>query len=272
MNQSPRLAGIAAALAGALSSMAQLPSSVDISMQHDEANQMLRINLRANDLAFSSLLSNLVFTVRWPESSTASLAFGSSTWCPLPSVAFPMSGSAAVTPGNGFHYRTWTSIGLATLGSIEDEGGCSQSLPADEWVEVYSIPINNEPGGTVYDIADDTYASDNNRGFYVSLEGVNRTGGIFTFSTEAIAAAPVVAPSLQLQPNPADVTVMLNGPVPVSGISRIRIIASDGRVMIDQRASRLPLSFEVSGLAIGIYNVTVEDASYVRTLPLIIKR
>jgi len=251
--------------------MAQLPTSVDISMQHDVANQMLRINLRANDLAFSSLLSNLVFTVRWPESSTATLAFGSSAWCPLPSVALPMAGSAALAPGNGYRYRTWTSIGLATLGAIEDEGGCSQSLPADEWVEVYAIPINNEPGGTVYDIADDDYVNDNNRAYFISLEGVDRTGDIFTFSTEAAGGDDVQAPSLLLQPNPADASVTLSGPGAVNGSVRVRVIASDGRMMIDQNAARFPFTFDVSGLAGGVYNVIVEGGESVRTVPLIIK-
>lgn len=263
---------LAIACIGSLSLKAQLPTSVDISLQHDEGNQLLRVSLRANDLAFSSLLSNLVFTVRWDEASAATLAFGSSAWCPPPSVSFPMSASAAVVPGNGYRYRTWTAIGLASLGDLVDDGGCEQSLPADTWVEVYTIPVSNDPGGTVFGIADDAYANDNNRGYFVSLEGLDRTGGIFNFSTEVMDASPTKEMGVILQPNPANGFTMLVFPDATYMATWVEVVASDGRIAMSASARRSGSVLDLSALEAGAYRVRVFDGAGIQVRPLIIAR
>lgn len=266
------LAFVAIAFSSWLPLKAQLPTSVDIGLQHDAGNQLLRVSLRANDLAFSSLLSNLVFTVRWQESSAATLAFGSGAWCPPPSVSFPMSASAAVTPGNGYHYRTWTAIGLASLGDLVDDGGCEQSLPADAWVEVYAIPVNNDPGGTIFEIADDAYANDNNRGYFVSLEGIDRTGGIFSFSTEVMEAAPAQAMDVILQPNPANAFTTLVCSDATSSAAWIEVIASDGRTVMSLSAWRSGTTLDISALETGAYRVRISDGTRIQVQPLIVAR
>lgn len=55
--------------------------------------------------------------------------------------------------GNGYRYRTYNAIGFTMLGDLVDDGGCEQSLLAGTWIQVYSIPINSDPGGSVFEIA-----------------------------------------------------------------------------------------------------------------------
>ncbi|HRH37029.1 MAG TPA: hypothetical protein PK760_01710, partial [Flavobacteriales bacterium] len=55
------------------------PTSVDICMAQEPG--MLRVSIRANDFDFGQVLSGLVFTIRWNESSTSSLGAGTNPWC-----------------------------------------------------------------------------------------------------------------------------------------------------------------------------------------------
>ncbi|MEZ4756819.1 MAG: T9SS type A sorting domain-containing protein [Flavobacteriales bacterium] len=149
---------------------AQLPTSVDIDLvPGPNANQM-DVRLRANGNSFDQVISNLVFTVRWPDTSPATVGLGSSPWC-TSNQAFPLGPSAQVTPGNGFKYRTYTAVGNAQLGWLIDDGGCETSLPADTWVTVWRLSVSNNTGCTEFNIVNDTYTNANNRNFFISLNG-----------------------------------------------------------------------------------------------------
>lgn len=208
---------------------------VDISLQHDAGTDQLHISLRANQFEFGEIVSNLVFTIRWPESSPATLSFGSSAWCPAPSQGLPLGPSAQVTPGNGFKYRTWSSVGQAWLSAPLDDSGCGQVLPADAWVEVFTIPVVNDPGGTVFQIADDQFALDDNRSYYISLNGESLTGNgesitgeIYTFSTGTVQRdGPVL--EISLLPNPTNGVVILTTTVQRATPLAIEVFDPAGR-------------------------------------------
>ncbi|MFZ1694918.1 MAG: T9SS type A sorting domain-containing protein [Flavobacteriales bacterium] len=249
---------------------AQLPSSVDISLEHDAGNQALLVSLRANDNPFDGVVS-LVFTIRWPESSAATLGIGSSPWCPAPSVAFPVAPTSMVTPGTGYKYRTWTVVGLALLGAIEDDGGCEQSLLADEWTVVYSIPINNDPGGTAFEVSEDAWTEDNNRSYFISGAGVNVTGAVISGSTESTVIEASGGSTLVLQPNPAANDLMVSGSG-MNGAWRTEVLDAAGRVALGASGAQWPIRLDVSTLPNGAYTLVVSGSQSIHTTPLLIAR
>ncbi|MBK6342674.1 MAG: T9SS type A sorting domain-containing protein [Flavobacteriales bacterium] len=253
------------------SANAQLPTNVDISLDHDPANQLLRVRFRANDLSFNELLSSVVFTIRWSESSTATLGFGASPWCPSPSVAFPVTPSSVQTPGNGYKYRTWTSIALVALGDLIDDGGCEQSLPADEWVIVHEIPISNDPGGTAFEIAADQWTLDNNRAYFVSLNGVDATGSIFNSST-GFSYPESATTGFTIQPNPANQFITLSLPERTAGLWQAEVFDAAGRSTMLSNGQHWPAVIDVKSLKPGVYSATISVSGSLRTERFIIAR
>ncbi|WKZ66945.1 MAG: T9SS type A sorting domain-containing protein [Flavobacteriales bacterium] len=259
-----------ALLCPAIPSMAQLPV-VDIRFEHDQGNDQILISLRGNDHDFGGVISNLVFTVRWPESSPATLGFGTSAWCPPPSVAFSPVPSAAVSPGNGFKYRTWNHVGLSLISDIIDDGGCGQTLLADTWTPVFTIPVNNDPGGTVFELADDQFVLDDNRSFFVSLGGQASTGGIFSIST-GVEGAGGAQLGPRLMPNPAstEVTVLLDAPA--TGAWAAEVLDAAGRIVLAEQGTGAAMRMRVAALPAGAYRVRVVSENGTAILPLIVER
>jgi len=77
----------------------------------------------------------------------------------------------------GFKYRTYNSIATVSL-EDEDNGGCGAVLPADQWVVIHRINVNNNTGCTEFQIINDAYTAANNRNFYISLNGEPKTGAV----------------------------------------------------------------------------------------------
>jgi len=260
-----RSAMLAVVVSGAaLTVSAQVPL-IDISLEHDQANAQLLIYLRANDQDFGQVMSNVVFTVRWPDSSPATLGIGASEWCPPPNQALNLAASASVTPGNGFRYRTWTSIGLTQIAEVQDDGGCAQSLLANEWAHVLTIPVNADPGDTAFEIAADGYTEQENRGYYVSLNGLAATGSIFTFSTGVEVLEASITPQLILYPSPAaqgsQVTISEAGS---AGDWNAQLIDGTGRLGFQERGTQWPPRFTIGNWAHGIYSVRFEHDGRIR--------
>ena len=237
---------------------AQLPF-VDLLVEHDDANAQLHVFLRANDYDFGELVSSISFSVRWPESSPATLGFGSSAWCPYPNSAFQPSPGSTSSPGNGFKYKNWTFFGLGTyISAITDDGGCDNTLLADTWIEVATIPVSNDPGATAFDVATDQYAIDNNLLYYISLNGVDRTGGVFsgTTSVAEVASAP---PELTIAPNPSSTSLSITT-IDGSSIDVVELLDASGRVALRERGGQSPLMLDVRSLEAGAYQLVARGA------------
>lgn len=266
------LSSIPVLLALALSTpaSAQIPF-VDILMEHDDANDQLRVFLRANDYDFGELVSSISFTVRWPEASTATLSFGSSAWCPYPNSAFQPTPAAMITPGNGFKYRNWTFFGTgAFLVHITDDGGCDNTLLSNTWIEVVTIPVNNDPGGTVFEIAADQYATDNNLLYFISLNGEGRTGAVFSGTTAVVETEPVPVP-FTVFPNPAATATTITFNEGNAGTFTVELVDASGRTVSRTRGSGT-IVMEMIDHAPGAYQlkVTGDEGSWSR--PLVIQR
>jgi hypothetical protein len=148
---------------------AQVPSSVDIDLSANTTNDSLIVRVRANDSSFDELLTALTFTIRC--SATATGNYGSFT---VPcSVAMPFSEQALVTSGS-YKYKTYNAFSTALITDI-----CpSRTWPAGQWISIMWVKMNGVPACTEYAIVNDTWTSANNRDFFISLNGLERTGSI----------------------------------------------------------------------------------------------
>lgn len=249
---------------------AQLPY-VDLLIEHDEANAQLHVFLRANDYDFGELVSSISFSVRWPESSPATLGFGSSAWCPYPNSAFQPSPGSTSIPGNGFKYKNWTFFGLGTyISAITDDGGCDNSLLADTWIEVATIPVSNDPGATAFDVAIDQYAIDNNLLYYISLNGVDRTGGVFSGTTAVEQVAEVPSP-LNIAPNPSSTSTTFTF-ADGSAIESVDVLDASGRLVMRERVGASSLILDVRALDAGTYRLIARSGDRSCTQALMISR
>ncbi|MCW5898838.1 MAG: T9SS type A sorting domain-containing protein [Flavobacteriales bacterium] len=168
--------------------MAQ-PSTVDIDLVEGTGGNQLLVRLRYNGGSFGEVLSNLQFTIRWPNNA-ATLPVGTA-FCT--GAAFPIGPSATVIDG-GFKYRTWNSVATAQLQWDPDEdGGCGFVFPANEWVTVLTInPGSNAALCTEFQIVNDAFTAANNRNYFVSLNG-NANNGQGQPYTGIIEPTPVQA-------------------------------------------------------------------------------
>ena len=176
-----------------------------------------------------------------------------------------------VVPGNGYRYRTYNAIGFTMLGDLVDDGGCEQSLLAGTWIQVYSIPINSDPGGSVFEIAADQFASDDNREFYISLNGQDRTGAIFTIPT-AVVEEPLPAPALLLIPNPTDGPVRMSLPAGTVGPVDVEVLDAAGRIVLRRIVSIDLPTIDLSEVEAGNYLVRVFWSDRVDTTPVVVQR
>ncbi|MBK9175653.1 MAG: hypothetical protein IPM46_04805 [Flavobacteriales bacterium] len=159
--------------------LAQLPTNVEIDLAPGVGTNQLDVRLKANGASFSEVISGLTFTIRWPGTSPAGLGVFNSAWCPSPSLALNVGGSAQVTDGS-FHYRTYTSTGTAQIGETQNNSGCGdfgQVLPAGTWITIGTIGISTNTTCTQFQIVNDAFTGANNRNFFVSLNGVQGLAG-----------------------------------------------------------------------------------------------
>ncbi len=166
---SPALALSLLALALPSSILAQLPASVDIDLADNPTTDSLEIRVRANGATFNELVTGLTFTISWPASSPATLG-GRRVPCDL---AIPITPTPTVVNG-GLQYRTYNAFGTSLMAD-ECPGSTFQS---DQWVLLMRVKVNGLTTCTAFNIVNDAFTAANNRNFFVSLNGVDRTGNI----------------------------------------------------------------------------------------------
>lgn len=267
---------LSAVVAPALLQAQVFPSTVDICMQQDVGASVLRISLRANDQGFEQVVSGLVFTIRWPASSSATLSVAPSPWCP-PGSAFNPGPSAQVAPGNGYKYKTWTATGTAWLSELVDNGGCGQGLLADTWTEVLAIPVING-GNTFFEMLNDDFTLADNRNYFISLNGewiVNGdtlTGTICSAST-GVPSSVVMDEPLWLAPNPSTGRVQLSTTDP-AGLVMYEVLDPIGRVVLRERFNGQtgPWMIDLTDRATGVYQVRVHSVDRIHTQAVVLER
>ena len=177
----------------ALTAKAQLPL-LDITLAANVNNE-LEVKVRP-DQAFNGLFSSLVFTVRWETASGASLDVPMQV---MPAMAYiPIALSGSVTTDGAYSYATYAGFGFAPLSSF------GAAWVAGTEYSLATIPVLN--GTSVFEISSDSHTQGVNGGYFVSLNGTDRTGVIYSTSTGITAGTPLPE-GLRVVPNPS------NGPV-----------------------------------------------------------
>ncbi|HMQ76963.1 MAG TPA: dockerin type I domain-containing protein [Flavobacteriales bacterium] len=151
--------------------------TTDIGLFAGTAANTLEVRVRPN-ASFTEVMSSLTFTIRWESTSGATIA-GPSTLsigqnCPGGFFVTP-SGDSTVTNG-GFNYYTFNAFGFAQL---------SAACPGQTWTAntervIATIPIRPGVACANFRIVNDAYTTANNKDFFISLNGLPRTGTIYS--------------------------------------------------------------------------------------------
>jgi hypothetical protein len=248
---------------GAMSGIAQLPT-VDITMVPSGPDQ-LEVRMRP-DAYFDGLFAAIVFTVRWEATSAATLSDFIST----PEVAdynmYP-DVSGEMGEANGSKYLVYAGFGSSSLLS---EG---QSWTAGEEFVLGHFTVSG--GEADFEIVNDDWTQANNGDYYVSLNGVDRTGVIYELSTSTLGSAED-RPIALIQPNPSVGDAQLIVVLPESGTVDLRITDALGREVHQERmaisagAGRVMLPS--AGLSEGSYMVRLTGNGVDTTLPWVLQR
>ncbi len=168
-------------LAAAIASHAQ--PTTDIGLFAGSAPNTLEVRVRPTT-AFTEVVSSLTFTLRWESSSGATIAGPSglniTQNCPGGFFITP-SGDSTVASG-GFNYYTFNAFGFAQLSAA-----CSgQTWAAGTERVIAVIPFRPGSACCGFRIVNDAFTTSSNKSYYISLNGLERTGSIY--STAAVKA------------------------------------------------------------------------------------
>lgn len=160
---------VIAACGLSMSVSAQIPTTVDIDLADNPSADSLEVRLRANGAGFSELVTGITFTIRWPSTSLATL--GARTMPCFDGI--PLGPTSQVTDGD-FHYVTYNAFSISLLSDA-----CPEALwPADEWILLMRVKVNGLDGCIPFNVVNDAFTAGENRDFFISLNGEDRTGVI----------------------------------------------------------------------------------------------
>ena len=147
---------------------------VDIGLFPNASPNTLEVRVRP-DASFNQVVSSLTFTIRWNNASGASLDVNAITqFCPGGFFISP-SGDGEIVDG-GFRYYTFNAFGFAQLSAA-----CSgQAWSANTERVIMTIPVINNTGCATFNIVNDGYTQANNKDYFISLNGLDRTDVIYS--------------------------------------------------------------------------------------------
>lgn len=229
---------------------AQLPL-VDIALAPLESGA-LEVRLRP-DGDFDGLVSSLVFTVRWLDADDVNLG-GVSQISPA-NFFMPFSKSGPEQVSGIYRYQVFAGFSLITLVDLET------AWMANTEVVLGEIAVNG--GTSLFEIVNDEWTGDinNNGDYYISLNGQDRTGEIYTFSTGGVSGGSDQG-GLSVLPNPAfgSTTLSMDLTEQVAAMD-LRLLDPAGRVIWTAQRSAGPGRFvetlDLQGYAAGAYLLQV---------------
>ncbi|MDX9750415.1 MAG: T9SS type A sorting domain-containing protein [Flavobacteriales bacterium] len=247
------------AVLGGTTMLATAQPYVDITLVPVSAGQ-LEVRLRP-DGPFNEFFAASVFTIRWPDQGGAGLGTIAQPGGTAVYHAVARSGPEHVADGH--RYQVFAGFGGATMG---DAGA---SWAAHEEVVICTIEVINGPGG--FELVNDDWAEAHNGLFYISLNGLDRTGVVY--ASGGLSVPDEAAGRITVAPNPssdgtfevrwgggdaAHYTVTdARGRVVRQG--RLAASAGEGRLLVDLR-----------GEAPGAYLLTLAGGRSVRTHRLVL--
>jgi hypothetical protein len=244
----------------------QATPSVDITWAMNTEGQ-IEVKMRP-DGPFSDYFSSHVFTLRWLDASGAGLG---SVVQELPySALVPVFKSGPEVVSGIYRYQIFVGFGNYAFTEAE---------PPVSWeaaVEYTICRINVNNGSALFEIVNDEWTSDlnNNGDFYVSLNGVESSGIIYSPSTSVITPDDERS-AMSLSPNPAKGTTALKVEL-AKELVRADLFIDDaaGRVVSAQTLSLAAGAWrgdlDVSGLPSGVYTVRLLHEAGVSQVRLVV--
>lgn len=146
----------------------------DIGLFQSTSFNTVEVRVRP-DAPFSELVSATTFTVRWETASGATIPSAPlGLNCPS---GIPLAASPDGTVINGaFSYYSFNAFGGQQLGSA----CAAQVWQANVERTIASIPIRPGASCARFNISNDVFTLQQNRGYYLSLNGVDRTDQIYS--------------------------------------------------------------------------------------------
>lgn len=143
----------------------------DIDLRSNPAGDSLRVYMRANTTSFSGVMSSIVFSIKYDQ--TSAVVLGSRTqFC---AAGYSIGNVPSITSNAGFNYATYTGFGFSNI-STECP---AEAWAANTWKLVMRIKVSTLPNKcTDFQIVNDSYTTANNLGYYLSLNGLDKTGVI----------------------------------------------------------------------------------------------
>ncbi|MCB9170747.1 MAG: T9SS type A sorting domain-containing protein [Flavobacteriales bacterium] len=242
------LSALLGGMTTAMSGVAQ--PNVDITLV-DNGNNELEVRLRP-DGDFSDFFSSIVFTIRWDATSPANLGNVSQV---MPEAAYiPVAKSGDDTTANGYRYQVFAGFGTVPLNTL----GASWS--ANQEVTLMTIPVVN--GSSMFEIVNDSWTGDvqNNGDYYISLNGLDVTGVIYSIPTGILMGDPLLG-SFDVRPNPTDGRTDLFLTVPKMQDILLEMTDATGRMVWKEARTDLVgdlhRSIDLSRSAPGMYTLRV---------------
>lgn len=227
---------------------AQLPA-LDITSSL-QAGSELHVSIRP-DGPFDGLFSSVVFTVRCDQASAPIIG---EPLQGLPQVQYCSVFRSDVQQDQGaYTYQIFAGFGNSALLNF------GAAWVADQEVLFCRIPITNSNGSCI--LVNDAWTDANNGGYYVSLNGEDRTGVIYGTST-AVDQAEQGEQGFSLLPNPASdqTRLLLRTEAAVSHATMIMLDAAGKRIWSEGvllNGGVLAMDLDLQGLAAGLYTVQV---------------
>ena len=232
-------------------SIAQLPT-IDITWTTLPTDQ-IEVRMRP-DGPFNSLFSSCVFTVRWLD--TGAQGLGSVQQVMPYQLCVPIAKSGGEQVSGMYRYQVFYGSSLLSFQDAE---------LAWEGDQEYTVCLINTVGGAAaYEIVNDDWTGvvTNNGDYYVSLEGQDRTGEIYSLFTGS-EPLPAVSTGVRLAPNPAAVGTQVfveRSAAAENVLFSLRDAA--GRVLRTQVrdlvAGSQAIALDLNGLAAGPYVLEVD--------------
>lgn len=245
-----------------ISVQAQLPI-VDISAV-TTINDQVEIRLRP-DAAFDGYFSSLVFTVRWTNADGANLGNIQQDVSVVQYISITKSGAEQVS--GPYRYQVFTGFGTGVMSSV------GESWAPMEEVVVCRLNIIN--GSSVFVLSDDPHTVSMNGEFYVSLNGQDRTGEIYTFTTTLAESDPGLSGPSVL-PNPTNGLLTVDWSEAGDGPVRMELFDATGRLVWNKVVSpdqgSMRSRIDMSSMANGLFFLKLSNSTGSTTQRIVLGR
>jgi len=243
------------------SAFAQLPL-VDATLV-DNGNNELEVRVRPDGF-FDGLFSSIVFTIKWDAADGANL--GSITQ-PLPADEYiSINKSGAEQNDMGDRYQVFAGFGFTPLSNVPF------SWTAGNEYVLMTIPVIN--GSSTFELLNNSWTAVNNADYYVSLNGLDRTGVLYQIST-GVTMGDAALKGFDVQPNPSEGQVSLNFQVAAPQDVRIEVLNSVGQAVLTERlpsfSGPCQVTLDLSPFGSGVYMLNLRTATGVTTQRLVVR-